>query len=87
LTPNCIDIGRIIRRPQVGGDAAYSTTTKGKLLGSGCAAPDLKVRVRVAPADTLFAPEPGYPAEERTITQTARGEDGPLRSVVAQQQQ
>jgi transglutaminase-like putative cysteine protease len=74
-------------RTAIGRDYADVPPTKGTLLGSGSAASDLKVRVRVTPADTLFSPEPGYPAEERTITPSVRGEDGPLRSVVAQQQQ
>jgi transglutaminase-like putative cysteine protease len=74
-------------RTAIGRDYADVPPTKGTLLGSGSAASDLKVRVRVTPADTLLPPEPGYPAEERSVTQTARGEDGPLRSVVAQQQQ
>lgn len=74
-------------RTAIGRDYGDVPPTKGTLLGSGSAASDLKVRVRVTPSETLLPPEPGYPVEERTVTQSARGEDGSLRSTVAQQQQ
>jgi len=74
-------------RTAIGRDYADVPPTKGTLLGSGGAASDLKVRVRVTPSETLLPPEPGYPAEERTVTQSTRGESGSLRSTVAQQEQ
>ncbi len=74
-------------RTAIGRDYADVPPTKGTLLGSGSAASDLKVRVRVTRADTLLPPEPGYPIEERTVSQSSRPEDGPARTVVAQQQQ
>lgn len=74
-------------RTAIGRDYADVPPTKGTLLGSGSAASDLKVRVRVTKADTLLPPEPGYPADERAVTQANRNDDGPLRIVIAQQQQ
>jgi transglutaminase-like putative cysteine protease len=74
-------------RTAIGRDYADVPPTKGTLLGSGSASSDLKVRVRVTPSETLLPPEPGYPAEERTVSQSIRGEDGSLRSTVSQQQQ
>ena len=74
-------------RTAIGRDYADVPPTKGTLLQAGSGASDLKVRVRVTPSETLLPPEPGYPAEERTVTSAGRGEDGPLRISIAQQQQ
>jgi transglutaminase-like putative cysteine protease len=74
-------------RTAIGRDYADVPPTKGTLLGSGSAASDLKVRVRVTPSDKLLPPEPGYPADERTVTSYAKGEDGGGRASIVQQQQ
>lgn len=74
-------------RTAIGRDYADVPPTKGTLLGSGSAASDLKVRVRVTRADTLLPPEPGYPSEERSVTQMTRTDEGLVRTAITQQQQ
>jgi transglutaminase-like putative cysteine protease len=74
-------------RTAIGRDYADVPPTKGTLLGSSSAASELKVRVKVTLADKLMPPEPGYPAEERTITSGARGDESLVRSSIIQQQQ
>jgi hypothetical protein len=46
----------------------------------------LKVRVKVTMADKLLPPEPGYPADERTISQ-GKADESLVRSSIIQQQQ
>lgn len=74
-------------RTAIGRDYADVPPTKGTLLGSGSAASELKVRVRVTPADRMVTPEPGYPVEEHIITPYLIGEDASVRTSIIQQQQ
>jgi transglutaminase-like putative cysteine protease len=74
-------------RTAIGRDYADVPPTKGTLLGSGSAASELKVRVRVTAADQLLPPEPGYPVEDRIITPYLKGEENSVRSSIIQQQQ
>jgi transglutaminase-like putative cysteine protease len=73
-------------RTAIGRDYADVPPTKGTLLGSSSAASELKVRVKVTMADKLLPPEPGYPADERTISQ-GKADDSLVRSSIIQQQQ
>lgn len=74
-------------RTAIGRDYADVPPTKGTLLGSGSAASELKVRVRVTPADKMLSPEPGYPVQEQIIIPYLQAEESLLRSSVVQQQQ
>jgi transglutaminase-like putative cysteine protease len=74
-------------RTAIGRDYADVPPTKGTLLGSSAAASDLKVRVRVTLTDKLLPPEPGYPADDRIITPSGRGDESTVRSSIIQQQQ
>lgn len=73
-------------RTAIGRDYADVPPTKGTLLGSGGAASELKVRVRVTPAD-LAPIEPGYPVEEHHYVPASKSEDAPARATAVQQQQ
>jgi len=73
-------------RTAIGRDYADVPPTKGTLIGSSSAASELKVRVKVTLADKLLPPEPGYPADERLVTQ-GKGDDSLVRSSIIQQQQ
>jgi transglutaminase-like putative cysteine protease len=73
-------------RTAIGRDYADVPPTKGTLLGSSSAASELKVRVKVTMADKLLPPEPGYPADERTISQ-GKADESLVRSSIIQQQQ
>jgi transglutaminase-like putative cysteine protease len=74
-------------RTAIGRDYADVPPTKGTLLGSGSAASELKVRVRVTPSDKLLPPEPGYPADDRALSLAAKGDDAQVRASIIQQQQ
>jgi transglutaminase-like putative cysteine protease len=74
-------------RTAIGRDYEDVPPTKGTLLGSGSAASELKVRVRVTSSDQLLPPEPGYPVEDRIVTPYLKGEEGAIRSSILQQQQ
>jgi transglutaminase-like putative cysteine protease len=74
-------------RTAIGRDYADVPPTKGTLLGSGSAASELKVRVRVTLSDKLLSPEPGYPADDRIITPSGKGDELTVRTSIQQQQQ
>jgi transglutaminase-like putative cysteine protease len=75
-------------RTAIGRDYADVPPTKGTLLGSSAAASELRVRVRVTPADKQLSPEPGYPAwDEHLVIPNGKGDDSLVRSSIIQQQQ
>jgi transglutaminase-like putative cysteine protease len=74
-------------RTAIGRDYADVPPTKGTLLGSGAAASELKVKVKVRLADGIPISDFDFHSDEPFVPQAAAANAGSLRSAAIQQQQ